>query len=232
MPTDHPTARVEARSGPGWPSAFALVALSVIPLIGGVIRLKGIAPGAAVTADNARFAASPTPIVVHIVAASLFCVFGAAQFVEGFRRRMPRWHRVAGRVWTACGLLAGLTGLWMNAFYDLPVTDNALLYVFRLAFGAAMVACLARGFVAMRRRDVRTHAAWMTRGYAIGLGAGTQVLVQIPFSLDGPPGVLARSLLMGAGWGINLAVAEWLIRRRSPARPSPARSLVAGGGLT
>lgn len=208
--------RVVPRDQAGWPSAFALVVVSIIPLIGGVMRLKGLAPGAPVTADNARFVASPVPIAVHVVSASLFCTFGAAQFVAAFRRQRPRWHRVAGRVWTACGLLAGLTGLWMNLFYELPATDNALLYAFRIFFGAAMVACLALGFVAMRERDVRGHSAWMTRGYAIGLGAGTQALVQIPFSLDGPPGALARSLLMGAGWGINLAIAEWLVRRRLP----------------
>jgi len=224
--------RVDRRREPGWPSAFALIGLAVIPLIGGVLRLKGIAPGISVTPENARFVDAPLPIALHVFSASLFCVFGALQFVASFRRRAPRWHRLAGRVWTALGLVAGLTGLWMNLTYDLPPTDNALLYGFRMLFGAAMVACLALGFVAMRRKDVRAHSAWMMRGYAIGLGAGTQALVQVPFSLDGPPGVLARSLLMGAGWGINLAVAEWIIRRRSPARSQPAPPLAAGGGLT
>ncbi|TAK27852.1 MAG: DUF2306 domain-containing protein [Myxococcaceae bacterium] len=223
--------RVDHRNEVGWPSAFALILLSAIPIIGGVLRLKGIAPGAPVTPDNVRFVNAPAPIVLHVVSASLFCVFGAFQFVAGFRRRMPRWHRVAGRLWTALGLVAGLSGLWMNLSYDLPATDNALLYAFRLLFGSAMVACLALGFAAMRRKDVRRHSAWMTRGYAIGLGAGTQALVQVPFSLDGPPGVLGRSLLMGAGWGINLAIAEWLIRRRSPARPTPGQPLAAGGGV-
>lgn len=223
--------REEPRNDPGWPTAFALIGLSVIPLIGGALRLKGIAPGAPVTPENARFVAAPVPIVLHVVGASLFCVFGALQFVASFRRRAPRWHRVAGRAWAALGLVAGLTGLWMNATYALPATDNAALYAFRTLFGAAMVACLALGFAAARKRDARAHAAWMTRGYAIGLGAGTQALVQVPFSLDGPPGALARSLLMGAGWGINLAVAEWFIRTR-PTRSPLARPLAAGGGRT
>ncbi|MGH2428110.1 MAG: hypothetical protein ACRDGV_04360 [Candidatus Limnocylindria bacterium] len=30
----------------------------------------------------------------------------------------------------------------------------------------------------------------------------------------GAPDVQARALLMGAGWAINLAVAEWIIRGR------------------
>ncbi len=224
--------RVDTRTKPGWLSAFALIALSAVPVVAGVVRLNGIAPGAPVTPDNARFMAAPVPILLHIVSASLFCVFGAFQFVAELRRRMPRWHRVAGRFWTAFGLVAGLSGLWMNHFYALPETDGALLYVFRLLFGSAMVACLVLGFAAMRKKSARQHSAWMTRGYAIGLGAGTQVLVQVPFSLDGPPGVLGRALLMGAGWAINLAVAEWLIRRQLPARSPPGQPLASDGGLT
>ena len=65
----------------------------------------------------------------------------------------------------------------------------------------------------------------MMRGYAIGLGAGTQVLTLAAGELiAGPPSELSRALLMGAAWVINLAVAEWAIRRR-PARP--ARTIAA-----
>jgi len=64
----------------------------------------------------------------------------------------------------------------------------------------------------------------MMRGYAIGLGAGTQVLVlMVGEMIAGKPNELSRALLMGLAWMINLAVAEWVIRKRSapqPARPS------------
>jgi hypothetical protein len=42
--------------------------------------------------------------------------------------------------------------------------------------------------------------------------------------IAGPPSELSRALLMGAGWVINLAVAEWAIRKRPacPARPASA----------
>jgi hypothetical protein len=55
----------------------------------------------------------------------------------------------------------------------------------------------------------------MIRGYAIGLGAGTQVLTHLPWFVlvDGRPGELARGLMMGAGWVINVVVAEWIIAR-------------------
>ena len=60
----------------------------------------------------------------------------------------------------------------------------------------------------------------MMRGYAIGLGAGTQALTLVVGAVIlGPPSELSGALLMGAGWVINLAVAEWAIRRqRHPVR--------------
>jgi len=68
--------------------------------------------------------------------------------------------------------------------------------------------------------------AWMLRGYAIGLGAGTQVLTLLAGELIlGPPSELSRALLMGAGWVINLAVAEWIIRKR-PVPPAGTASAV------
>ena len=64
----------------------------------------------------------------------------------------------------------------------------------------------------------------MTRGYALGLGAGTQLLTHIPFfPFPGIQGQFTRALFVGAGWAINLAVAERVIRRRSAIRISEGR---------
>ena len=69
----------------------------------------------------------------------------------------------------------------------------------------------------------------MMRGYAIGLGAGTQSLTLGNWFLivGAAPGELSRALLMGAGWAINLAVAEWLVRRRPayPIRPKEPKAM-------
>jgi hypothetical protein len=140
---------------------------------------------------------------------------------------------VAGRLVVVCGLLVGLSALWMTLFYPWPKGDGALLYALRLVFGSAMVISIVLGFTAIRQRDVRRHRAWMMRGYALGLGAGTQALILLAGELiAGPPSELSRALLMGAAWVINLAVAEWIIRRR-PAPPArPAAAVVAPSALS
>jgi uncharacterized membrane protein len=197
-----------------------LLLLSAIPLVAGAVRLTELAGGATITPANARFFASPMPVVLHIVGAGAYSILGAFQFANGFRRRHPGWHRRVGRLVVGSGLVTALSGLWMAQFYQLPELDGVLLYGFRLLFGSLMVAAIVLGLAAIRRGDVRRHRAWMMRGYAIGLGAGTQVLTLLAGEvIAGPPSELSRALLMGAGWAINLAVAEWAIRKR-PAPPA------------
>jgi uncharacterized membrane protein len=198
-----------------------LILLSVVPLAAGAFRLVQLATGAEITPGNARFFASPLPVVLHIVSAGVFALLGPFQFASGFRRRRPGWHRVAGRLLVGCGLVVGLSGLWMTLFYPSPEGDGELLYAFRLVLGSAMVVSIVLGLITIRRGEVQRHRAWMARGYALGLGAGTQVLtLAVGELLAGPPSEVGRALLMGAAWVINLLVAEWAIRRRATRAPS------------
>jgi uncharacterized membrane protein len=198
-----------------WLIPLGLIALSLIPALAGASRLVELGGGAEITSENARFFTSPVPVVLHIISVTLYSILGALQFSRGLRRRKIGWHRAIGRLLVPCGLVAALTGLWMSQFYDLPPVDGQILYVLRLIFGWGMVGCIVLGIVAIRRRDYAQHGAWMIRGYAIGLGAGTQVLTNLPwFIAFGTPGEFPRAVLMGAGWVINLAVAEWVIRKR------------------
>ncbi|WP_261792321.1 DUF2306 domain-containing protein [Arthrobacter sp. PM3] len=162
--------------------AAGLILLSLIPVIAGAARLTELTGGAAVTPQNARFFASPVPVVAHIVSVTAYSLLGAFQFLPSLRGRRG-WHRIAGRVLAPAGLLAALSGLWMTLFYPLPPGDGPALFVLRLVFGSAMAASIVLGIAAIMRRDFVRHGAWMTRGYAIGVAAGTQALTGLPWML-------------------------------------------------
>lgn len=213
-------------SSPGqrikWAVPVALIVLSLIPVIAGAARLTELTGHASVTPQNARFFASPIPVVTHIVTVTVYSLLGAFQFAPTLRRVSTRrrgkwsWHRIAGRILVPAGLLAALSGLWMSLFYALPEGDGEALLVLRLIFGSAMFASIIMGLLAIHRRDYALHGAWMTRAYAIALGAGTQAFVFLSWMLiAGPTDETTRAVLMGASWVINLAVAEYVIRRRA-----------------
>ncbi|RYC13040.1 DUF2306 domain-containing protein [Nocardioides zhouii] len=215
------------RSRREWWIPASLLALTFVPALAGAVRLVDLSGGR--TEENARFFDLPLPIIVHIVGATTYCVLGAFQFMPSLRRRRPRWHRMAGRVLVPAGIAAGLSGMWMAVFSDLPVYDNTTLVWLRLFFGSLMVAGLVLGVRAVLGGDIRTHQRWMARAYAIAQGAGTQALVLGPMivvlnqqGIDQPGGNL-KAAGMGFAWVLNLAVAEWLVRRsQSAGRPTSA----------
>ena len=205
--------------GAGWWVPLVLIMLVLVPVLAGSLRLAELAGGPATLPTKPGIADSPAPVVVHIVSAIGYAVLGAFQFSPGFRRRRPGWHRAAGRVLVVLGLAVAFSALWMTQFYPYPENTGALLYVFRLAFGSSMAACIILGVAAIRRRDVPSHRAWMTRAYALGLGAGTQAFTLGVGEAIFGTNPLSIALLQGAGWTINLAAAEYLLRRRwSPPR--------------
>lgn len=211
-------------AGAAWWVPSGLILLSVIPLTFGAIRLNELLSGAEITPVNARFFASPSPVVIHILASAIYALLGAFQFVSRLWQRGNRWHRRVGRLLVPTGLVVGFSGLWMTLFY--PRLDDAsdLLYAFRLLFGVGMVLSIVLGYVAIRRKDITQHRAWMVRAYAIGLGAGTQVLTgMVGAMIFGTPTEFQNALLMGAAWVINLTVAEWIIRKRPTRQEYPAR---------
>lgn len=214
----------------GW-VPFALVALVLFPAFAGSLRLLELAGGPHLLPNNPGIAGSPAPAVVHILSVVPYAVLGAFQFSSRLRRRRPRWHRATGRVLVGLGLVVASSGLWMTLFYSRQIGTGELLYVFRLSAGSAMAASILLGFAAIRRGDVTHHQAWMTRAYALALGAGTQVFTGTAGTLLLPDSVVAADLALGAGWVINLAVAELVIRRsrrRTPNGPSGRATVKMG----
>jgi uncharacterized membrane protein YozB (DUF420 family) len=200
---------------------LGLVALSVVPIIAGSLRLVELSGGAAVLPAKPT---STLPLVLHIVSASVYSVLGAFQFSAGFRRRRPGSHRIAGRLLVVLGLIVASSALWLTISTPRFEGSGDLYFLFRLVFGSAMVLSIVLGFRAIRRRDVPRHRAWMIRAYAIALAAGAQVFtLGIGEAIVGK-GDTSSALFAGAGWVINLAVAEWVIRRRPARHVAPGRA--------
>jgi uncharacterized membrane protein len=181
----------------GW-VPVALVALSLIPAISGTLRLVEVFGGPHLMPENPRIAASPAPVVVHILSVIPYAVLGAFQFSAR-----------------------------MTLFYPRQTGTGELAHVLRLSVGSAMAASIILGLTAIRRGDVAHHLAWMTRAYALALGAGTQVFTQGIGNAVFGTSALTTDLSLGAGWAINLAVAEYVIRRSRHRLGSGGASRVA-----
>ena len=61
---------------PDWLVPAGLIALSLIPITFGAVRLTELAGGTEITPDNARFFASPVPVVTHVISVTIYCILG------------------------------------------------------------------------------------------------------------------------------------------------------------
>jgi hypothetical protein len=189
----------------------SLLALATVPVVAGLVRLAGLMTGQA-SADDGRFFEHPLPVTLHILAVIPYALLGALQFAPALRRR--GWHRAAGMALVPLGLVAALTGLWMAQFYAWPKNDGEAVYLMRVIVGVAMTFSIVRGVTSLWHSEYVAHGAWMLRGYALGMGAGTQVLTHLPWFVlvGGTPGEAPRAVMIGLAWIINAVVAEYVIR--------------------
>mgnify|MGYP003526167529 FL=1 len=130
-----------------WLVPFALILLSIVPMLAGAVRLFQICNAAPVTSENLRFMTAPLPVVMHIISSVIYSIMGAFQFSDSFRQNHPIWHRTSGKWLIPLGLISALSGIWMTLFYVRPQIDGALivanfddqnLFVIRLVVGVAM----------------------------------------------------------------------------------------------
>ena len=209
--------RTKRRHAPStWLIPAALLAFTTVPLVAGTLRLVELAGGRQLLPPNPRIEDFPAPLVVHVIGAAVYVVLGAFQFPRRLRRHRT-WHHRSGRVAVVAGLLVAGSGLTMTVFYtDAP--GGPVLWTVRFTVSTLMGVALALGFNAVRRHDLDAHRAWMTRAYALGLGAGSQTITQgVGEAIFGTTD-LSTGLSISAGWLINAAIAEALVyrtRRRS-----------------
>ena len=210
--------RILAR--PIWLACILLIA-TFIPIVTAAIRVYEI-PAGKLPDDAIKFAAVPVSLFVHALGGMLFGLLGPLQFAGVLKRRFGRLHRITGRIFVVCGLMLGLSSLRLLA--EFPDGSTWVLVSARLVAGLAMSGALIWATFAIWRGNVAQHRAWMIRAYAIGMGPATISFIMLPIFLitgEAPKGY-AADMLFVVSWGINIAIAEWAIRR-GQIRPKPQR---------
>jgi uncharacterized membrane protein len=149
--------------------------------------------------------------LAHIVASPIALGVGAVQFLPRLRARRPGLHRWLGRLYAAAILVGGLAGLGL-------ALDAVGGPVAGWGFGLLAVLWLAATAQAVRLamlRRISAHRVWMIRSFALTFAAVTlrlQMPVLLGLGMDYPE---ASQILAWSCWVPNLAIAEWLVRRKA-----------------
>ncbi len=131
-------------------------------------------------------------LIPHALGGLAALLIGPLQFAARLRRRHPKFHRIAGRIYVTAVCIAAPLALilGLNGFgWPEPVTNSALAGIW---FG-----CTVCAYITARNRQITEHRKWMIRSYVFTLNfIFTRVLNPIP----------AYAHLSDAAFGLLLAL--------------------------
>jgi uncharacterized membrane protein len=146
----------------------------------GFLAFVGVAASAAHYLQepyNSGFSRFPTVVALHVVLGGVYLALAPFQFVKRIRSRHLAYHRRAGRLLVAIGVVVGATALFMGLVIPKGSWPERVVICL---FGTVFLVALLKGFVHVRARRVSLHREWMIRAFAIGLAIATARLIFFP----------------------------------------------------
>jgi uncharacterized membrane protein len=154
----------------------------------------------------------------HLLPGALFFLLVTLQFSRRLRARHPAVHRWNGRAMLVLILLTAAAGMYLGLARPYGGTLESAATTL---FGGLFVLFAARGYRAIRRRDVARHREWMIRMFALGIAISViRVIGMLSVILFGTEAINAGgfALSLWLGWSVSLATAEAWIRWTRPVR--------------
>lgn len=169
-----------------------------------------------------RFAVAGLAVPAHFFGGGLALALAPFQVWARLRRRIPRWHRIAGWLYAGGVLIGALGGLKMAANAHGGWASGAGFALLALVWLTATALGIGHAVAG----DIERHRRWMWRSVALTASAVTlrlelaigQGALQLPFLTN-------YVFAAWSCWTVNLVLAEWWLRRRGPARSAELPSV-------
>lgn len=153
-------------------------------------------------------------LVTHALASSVALLTGVWQFLPLGTRRRGAVHRWLGRVYLVAVLVGWVASVPIAAHAETGAVASAGF----LLLGVVWVGTSAVAYVTIRRGQVEAHRQWMIRSYALTAAAISLRLILPAEMATGIPFPIAYPVVAWACWLVNIAAAEWWIRRTARSR--------------
>ncbi|MES2690746.1 MAG: DUF2306 domain-containing protein [Bacteroidota bacterium] len=145
----------------------------------------------------------------HISVSALVLLIGGFQFVQYIIDHFPKNHRLLGKIYVFSLLIICAPSGLIMAFYANGGIWAKISFVFVSIFWWCFT---YKAFIEIRKRNIESHKAFMTRSYALTLSAITLRLYvfALPFIINWH-GREMYILVAWMSWIPNLIVAELII---------------------
>jgi len=117
---------------------------------------------------RAHFAPFKWWLLPHALAGACALVVAPLQFSDRLRRKWPRWHRIAGRVYVIGVLILAPLGAYIEYFEERLGSARSFT-IATAVFALLLLVTTGIAFFYAVKRRIRQHRQWMTRSYAVAL---------------------------------------------------------------
>jgi hypothetical protein len=198
----------------GWIEKFFFTTLAVLSCIMGIVLwwhnsvflFHGPENGFLLTKPNSvRYSIYLPAFYIHIVMGSLVLMLGVFQLSKVIRNRIPKWHRLAGKIYAFSILtVTAPTGFVMSLYANGGIISKS---------GFALLAVLwwfftFRGFRSALDKNWNAHRKFMLRSYILTFAAVTLRLYSFLFALAGCRGEGVYQIIVWLCWLPSLIVIE------------------------
>ena len=151
-------------------------------------------------------------LITHLGFGTAALFLGAIQFWPGIRNNYPKWHRLAGKFYILCSIVAALMAFYLLSNYPLPasVPGFSLLAILWLFTTIA-------AYLFARKKDFTSHKQFMTRSYVCALAF---VFVRLLDKIDHFTWIFSfiknddmrATLIDWSGWLIPVMITEFFLQ--------------------
>lgn len=191
--------------------ALAILTAILIPIAFFMAPLQGILSTKSKTLLSNLFYTNS--FYIHVILGGIALLIGWVGFVDKIRNKYLNFHKIAGRIYVICFLITALTSIVVsyNAFGG---------FVSQLGFmtvGVIAVFTTVNGYLAIRKREINEHRAWMRYSYACCLAS---VTLRIWMPLLGTilqDDLLTYKIVAWLSWVPNLLYVKLFLNKRQKA---------------
>ena len=153
-----------------------------------------------------------TAFYTHIILGGVALLIGWVQFPKAFRDRNRKVHKKVGMVYVTAVFFSSLAGIYIG-FY---ATGGLVSIAGFITLGIIWLFTTMMGWLTAKKQDFDTHENWMIYSYAACFAAVTlRLWLPVLVTLHQGEFIPAYRIVAWLCWVPNIAVAFWLVRRRT-----------------
>jgi len=150
-------------------------------------------------------------LLVHVVSGILATLIGPFQFISRIRTNYLATHRILGKIYLGCILIASFTAVYLAAS-----SQYNLMGKISLGFVPVIwISCAGMAYISVLNKRIKQHREWMTRSYVVTLFFITFVTIDefLPYSYFGTYAE-TLPLLTWVSWSVPLFITELILQGR------------------